>query len=235
MRPYWVPHVRIAFGGTFGTPNVLESWSNTIRYMESGGLAPTRDQLNAWNNAAWENLVTWFTSPEAMIGGGTRLTWIKTNFILQTGKQRDVNTVLREEPGGPMVGGDSPPWSQTYVLTHRTGLKRGRAHSGRIFPPAVRAVPAGGTPYISTANADGMATVWAAALRAMAASGNGAVVGSDWYPAVISPGDLDKPAPASESKFQKITGVVCDRVPDVMHSRTRQVPRNEGALKPIVP
>ena len=194
------------------------------------------DLLVAANEAAWTSVSNWLTSPEAKIGGGTRLTWIKTNHILMTGKQRDVNTVQKEVPLGPLNGTASVPWYQTVVLTHRTALARGRAHSGRIYPPAVNAAVAAGTPYISEADANGMATAWASCLSSLAVVLNdhaeGATI-SDWFPAVISPGDLDAAPPVSECKFQEITGVVCDRVPDVMHSRTKSVPRLEGSLKPL--
>lgn len=236
MAPYWLPHVRLAFGGTLGTQG-FETWSNTLRFMEGDGLEPTRDSLVTTAAALQTPLSTWIGAAGSLIGSSAKMTWIKLNFIKSDGKQRDVDTVLHQWAG--MNGGvasSGAPWYQTYALTHRTPAQRGRAHAGRIFPPVVSAYVTPGEPYVSTTIANGMATSWATCInsvRGVLNSNLGGAVTKMWFPVVMSPGDTDKPGAAATCVYQPITGVVADRVPDVQHRRTKQVPRAEGAVQAV--
>jgi hypothetical protein len=97
----------------------------------------------------------------------------------------------------------------------------------------------GETPYIQATVADGMASAFATCLSDLCTemadflvAGQGVL--SYITPAVASAGD------GAEGSFKApllvpITGVVCDRVGDVQHRRTRQVTRLEGALAGVTP
>jgi hypothetical protein len=126
---------------------------------------------------------------------------------------------------------EHPPWYQTYVITFRTAVGRGRAHAGRIYPPL--AGPHGlaaGSPYIAAADATAMATAAAAFLSSCADrlhQVRGLTSVDYAHPVVVSPGSHQK---GTQPLAYDITGCEVDRVPDVMHSRTRQVPRAAPAV-----
>lgn len=234
MRPYWLPHVRLAFGGGLGNPSI-ENWTNSVRFLEQDGFLPDRDHLEETLDDLWPKLVTWFSASDSLIGQGVYLSWAKLNVVNADGKQRDINTVLTEQtPVGS--GGQGVSWNTTIALTHRTARNRGRGANGRIFPPAIYAPVSGSTGLISANDASRMATSWRDFLVGAESSLNdhGAQTGAqEWHATVISPGDLDGTGDARNSMFGYITGVVADRVPDVQHRRTKSIPRSEGTLAPM--
>lgn len=246
MSLVWFPHLRMSFGGHLGTPGV-DNWSNTVRFVSQGLIddgdldaAPSRDELEDAVEALWTPLSIWFNNANSSIANCAHLDWVKLNLIKPDGKQRDVNTVLKDDATVAGGSGQSVPWYQTVALTHRTALARGRAHAGRIYPPAVTAPVETQTPYISANQANGMAKSWAnslfdimAAIVSPGALGNGR---TDWKPAVLAAGNTAPPTgPATSPLWQAITAVVADRVPDVQHRRTRQVPRSEGNPQAFAP
>lgn len=131
-----VPHLRLSWGGTLGVPPV-EIWTNTLKWANDQSQAPDAGALESALLAIKAPLTTWFKSSAAQIGLNAALTWIKLNYIQANGLQRDVNTVQQDVTAtvGATTFVNSPIWIQSYALTLRTGLKRGRGHAGRIFPP----------------------------------------------------------------------------------------------------
>lgn len=239
--PTYLPHLKLEIGGTLGTP-ALDIWSNTVRFKleddddpEVGSQLPGPDQLAAALFVMGPEIIAWWANTDGAIGAGASITYAKFNAILATGKQRDVATVRIEFPPqtGPL-GSNLPPWYQTVALTMRTEKSRGRAHSGRIYPPTICLGMPQASPYMSAPTAGLMAANFAAALDRW--SSKIATIGSptttECYPVIASPLTTIGPNPGP-ALLQRVTGVVCDRVPDVQHRRTNRVPRLEGTLAPV--
>lgn len=229
MATSYVPHLRLSFGGTLGD-SVQEIWSNTVRFNVIG-TPPTREQLETACNALVPVTKAWFQSQSAKIHAEAKLTWIKLNWVGADGKQRDSETVLADVVP-PASGQDltpAPPYYQTFAITLRTRVSRGRGHSGRIFPPMVALNAVSGTPYTTAAAATGMATTFIQFLRDARFA-----MGEVWQdqgvglpdPAVFSAGSTT--APVRAPLMNLIISAVVDRVPDVQHRRTNRVPRSEG-------
>lgn len=231
----WTPHYRVSWGGSLGNP-AAEVWTNTLRFrsdqdvLGQGGPVLDHDGLQDVANSLVPILSGWMTDAAANIGSAARFEWVKCNWVNSAGLQPDQDTIIAEaNPGVAGTGTGGTPWLVSYALTLRTAVARGRAHAGRIYPPVPGAFLEPGTPYIGLASATGMATAFARIIYAMQEAFNASTAWNDpdVHAIVASPGDsaIGKPA-----LYQQITGVVCDRVTDVMHSRNRQVPRSEGAL-----
>lgn len=236
MAKTWRPHLKLAFGGGLGNPTV-EQWTCGIRFVENENSAPTRPQLVAAAAAVWTPLSAWMLRPESVIGNAAVLEWVKLNWILATGRQRDVETVLYENEGIRGARMTPVPWYQTQVLTFRTPVSRGRAHAGRIFPPVSGTSPATTlTPYCAEGDASVQASSGATMIEDVVSAMQAALTAAGYgdsatlFAAVVSPGDT---AQGTTSIAQPISGVVVDRVADVQHRRTRQVERAEGTLAPV--
>lgn len=239
----WPPHLRLTFGGTIGQPP-LETWSNTVRFHFGGfldgtpiigttGREPDRDELQAMAVALGPAVAAWLQDPAANISVNAGLTWLKLNWVKADGKQRDSDTPMIEWPA-QQAGGSKAlnfPWYVTHCLTLRSGAKRGRAHAGRIFPPmAYPGMADVGSPYITEQKATDMATAFARALHNFETqidSVTPATLVDKPHAIIVSPGNSQK---GTQPLTANIVGVTCDRVPDVMHSRTNSVARAEGAL-----
>lgn len=240
----WLRHIKLQFGGTLGTPAV-EEWSNTLRFKMNP--APfdtdptaqsqimTGPELEDALEAIEPILAGWFRSGAVRINQVAQLRWAKLNMINEAGKQWDQNTHLRE--WAPVVGGStfqSVPWYQTQALTMRTEKQRGRAHSGRIFPPCVDANPQGLTPYVDPTVAQGMAAQFAGLLSniSQALADTALAPNVDVRPVIASPATSSGPNPGP-ALLQAVVGVVVDRIPDVQHRRTNRIPRLESNLAPV--
>lgn len=233
------PHLRLSWGGDIGVPAV-EQWANSIRLVDfTDGNFPTPDQLQIACNAAAVPIQTWFTSVAMLISSSVRLAWCKLNILDEYGHQPPY-TIRHDFPAGVFGPSNAPcDWNQTYAITFRTKLARGRAHAGRIFPPVVTANPEGKTPYISAGDSSNLAAVTGMLLNDITKEVNTAIAAnqnpnfpnaSTYVPAVVSPGIRSK---GTAEVRQQILSVVVDRVPDVQHRRTAQVSRNEGQPYPI--
>jgi hypothetical protein len=230
MVATWNPHLRLTYGGTLGDAPPTEVWSNTVKW-HCQGFEPGRAQLLAGAQAAAVPLAAWFSGSAAKIHRSAHLNFVKLNWVQASGKQRDTDTVLFDI--SPATNGGSntqtPPFYQSFAVTLRTSQKRGRAHAGRVFPPmVVLDNPDAGTPYASTTAVGGMATAYVVMLRAVRtalATAFAVPGGGVPDPAVHSAGDsVTGVAPL----WLPITAAVVDRVPDVQHRRTKQIPRSEG-------
>ena len=229
MAATYLPHLRLSYGGVLGN-SVPEQWSNTLRWTVLGQ-PPSRDQLEAACDAVRSPLAAWFQRSDSGIHVQASLTWAKLNWILETGRQRDTETV--QSDFAPPVGGSrqepAPPYYQTFAVTFRTRVSRGRGHSGRVFPPMVVHLETNGTPYTTAASANAMASSYALLVRQARAA-----MGLIWQDsgvgvpilAVQSPGSST--APVRGALQSEIIATVVDRVPDVQHRRTNRVPRSEG-------
>lgn len=224
----WTPHVKVAWGGVLGTS--AEIWTNSLKFVF---LAPatilTVDQVNTINPLVWAALKTWFganggtSSVNSFIGREAQCHWLKINNVSSEGLQVSQQTNVYE--GTPFGGSDNNivPFYQSYAITLRTALKRGRSHAGRIFPPLVQPALPGDDGMCSAADATIMANTWMTCFKAMqSAIVTNSGVGSF---SVISPGNSEK---STLPIYQVITGAVVDRVPDVQHRRTNRLARAEG-------
>lgn len=223
-----VPHLRITWGGSIGNPAV-DQWSNGLAW-QLGPEAMSANELQVAADGCGIALNDWITSAGASIGSAVLLEWVKAVWVLSTGKNRDVNTAVFEL-NSPNARGNNPvnpSWNQAYAVTLRTALSRGRGHAGRIYPPLSGKNPAGTTPYLAEADANAMASAFATCIVAMRTAIGNAQNPPNSRPAtpvVVSRLTQDGRAPI----LTPITGCVVDRVADVIHARTNQVPRAEGA------
>lgn len=237
--------MRLSFGGTLGVP-AIETWSNTLRFHFGGiwtgvpvigveGYEPDRDQLQDMCNQAGGAIGDWMSNASANINQNAIATWCKLNWIKADGTQRDVNTVVTDFTPVPGASALAGPWSTTSVVTLRTAVARGRAHSGRIYPPMTWGGPFGNgaSPYIPAGKADDIAAAAAAMISSLATRISDVIdvpAVDVAHPVVISPGSHLK---GTTPLAYDVISCVVDRVPDVMHSRTRNVPRLEGLTAPI--
>lgn len=239
--PTYLRHLKLQFGGTLGVPAV-EIWSCTINFKantDDSAIVPSVDfsssQLDAALGLLNAPLQAWVNSTEARLSNLAKLEWAKLNQIEPDGKQRDLNT-HRIDTGS--VSGriqSTVPFYQTQVLTFRTNRSRGRGHSGRIFPPAVVVEMGATSPYTSASSATDMATAGATMLNGIAdaiQTARGAGDATPVYPVVATPLPT-KIGDNTPAMLVRIDRVVVDRVPDVMHSRTRAVARAEGGGSPV--
>lgn len=235
MVATYVPHMRMTLGGRLGTATP-EIWTNTVNWGTLN-LVPSPQQLQAACDAIAPAAIAWFTRVDTSIHQAAVLEYVKLNWILATGKQRDPNTVFTDTPDTPGArNGQAPPYFQTAAVTFRTRLRRGRGHVGRVFPPLIVTLPDNvdpNSPYFNIGQAGNMASSYrnflVAARTAIATAWGGQPVPD---PIVISAGDsVTGTAPSATL----ITGCVVDRVPDVQHRRTNRVPRSEGALALLDP
>lgn len=223
----WTPHLKVSWGGTLGT-GTKEVWTNSIRFLYlAAGFVPSEAQLTVADAGVWAALQNWFGDTSAgsssFIGEDAHLAWLKMNSIDVNGLQ--VSQATHQYDPAPQAGLNlnTVPFYQTYAITLRTALKRGRAHSGRIFPPLVEPVVEVGTGMCTTQSATAMANSFATCLKAMTtALVTASQVGSF---AVLSPGNTTK---GQLPLATVITSTVVDRVPDVQHRRTNRLPRAEG-------
>jgi len=217
-------------GGTMGTAAISEEWSNTVRWKTIGA-EPTLGTIQDACTRLVPVVSGWMARGASMISGAALARYVKLNWINEQGLQRDVNTVVADffAPGGGSHVTDVPPFYQTFAITLRTRLNRGRTHAGRVYPPLVIHTAAeAGSPYTSGDAAAGQATSFIEFLRAARAAIGVAFQTQGLEtpdPAVFSPGNELK---GTQPMWSPIISAVVDRVPDVQHRRTRQIPRSEG-------
>jgi hypothetical protein len=228
----WIPHLKIQIGGTIGIPQV-EIWSNSVRFRIAGG-APTPAQLQAIAAACGPSVSSWIARGSSAISKAVIGTYVKAVWVQANGKQRDANTAQFDLPAATSTGtnANDTDWATTYCATFRTAVKRGRAHSGRIYPPVAGNGPQGTLPYCADGDAAAMANS-AAVLLTNLDGQIATVLGvaeAGTAPAVFSPGSaLRGTAPLSND----IIAVVVDQVADIMHSRTNRIPRKESAPQAV--
>ena len=226
----WVEHLQISWGGTLGT-GTKEIWANGMRMVFGGGFVPTPAQLDSYLAPIQTAVSTWVGSNSnnqgghAFISSEAHLTWVKANYILASGLQRDQSTHVLDFAA---VNGGNPancPWYQTLAVTMRSAVNRGRTHAGRIYPPLVALGPDVNTGYFATADVNLFNDAAGNLIQdlnttiSQAAPGIGRISN-------LSPGDSTK---GTVPLFAHVTHVTTDRVPDVQHRRTNRLQRSEVA------
>lgn len=221
-----VPHMRLSWGGSLGIPAV-EIWSNGLAFRV-GPEAPSAAELQAVADAAANPIQDFVTNVNAQIGSAVSLEWVKAVWLLNNGRQRDTNTAMHDYPTPFPRGAKStnPIWEQSYCVTLRTALNRGRGHAGRIYLPLAGPNPEGTTPYAPASYADNLAALYATFDGQLHTAINGVLPGTGRvaHSAISSRGTVDNPVPL----LTNITGCVVDRVPDVQRRRVNRVQRLEG-------
>jgi hypothetical protein len=234
MTLTWTPHLRLQWGGSLGTPP-LDIFSNTIRYAYgTSGASPSAASLKAAATAVMTDLTQWFVDSDSKIGQAANLEYLKVTHVLSNGKQRDAvvaEATLPTAAHGANVS-TTPIWEQSYCLTLRTNVPKGRASNGRIFPPLSGPPPAANSPYCGDADAAAMASRFATFLTNASHSIQNTVEagGAHGFFAVFSPGDSTK---GTSPLFNYYKKVACDEVADIQHRRVNRVPRKEAAVATI--
>lgn len=139
------PHALIQFGGTLDTlSGPAEIWACGIR-VEIG--APDGHFLKdpgAYATAIGPKIATWFSTPSSGMHNGAQCTFVKVNNIKPDGTYQDATT---HQAALSARGGVSPtapaPAFCSLAYTWETGLTRGHAHRGRIYPPNYAYAPSG--------------------------------------------------------------------------------------------
>lgn len=203
MAPVNVLH-RLTFGGRLFDS---ESWSCTL-HIDANEILP--HPASAFQTA----LAAWMSRVETMNSVAARLDFIKFNrvtaFALPNGKksmryaENDTNQHLQND----MAVGVQPIGigQDTLCVSLRTGIARGRASHGRIYPPSGRFMPDsdGRVPVATANNAAGSAATLIRDLNAVVAgAGTASVV------VFSNVGQL----------VENVQSVRCGRVVDTMRSR----------------
>lgn len=230
MAKVWDPHLLIAFGGSLGSP-AQDVWTNTLKALvyEPDGVTRTVLDVDEQDEILPQlaALVTEFIHPTdgtpQMISSAVSLGWVKANMIASTGLYMYPTTSVYDVTGvagGVTTGAD---WRVSLVPTLLTAKARGKAHSGRFYPPVVVPTMASGTsPYVTTAQAQAMANK----AYELAVSGIGGITltsGKTLVTHIFSPGETSV---GLEPVANMVIAVEVDRVPDTQRRRTNRVPRN---------
>lgn len=225
------PHLSFAFGGTLGTP-ALEIWSCSLKlvHLDAGDPAviPFADQetlLQEYKTAA----VTWFTAASASISQTAKMTWAKLNSIGANGKYFYPNTTVDDFTGPQGAMATIVDWRQSLCITMRGASSRGKASTGRFYPPTVGLNPETvNTPYISSSSATTYAGAAKTFLDALnAADITGTSLTSAPFVALVAGADTSKPG--SAKVWNQVTYIEVDRVNDSQRRRTNSVARNAVA------
>lgn len=226
------PHLVLTWGGTLGTPQ-QDEWSNTLRLVAPDDPHPSPEALTAAAEALQPLLTAWFQSDGSKIGRAATVNFIKLNPVDEYNHQFPGATIRHDFTAAVegLVTNPLVPWHQTYALTLRTKVGRGRASKGRIFPPVVAIQPELGSPYCAAAASSAAATAFAVFLDAAQAAIATAINGVDaelydFHFCIISVGDRSKGQIGLDGI---ISSVEMDRVADVQHRRTNAVARSIGA------
>lgn len=226
-----LPHLRLSWGGTLGDA-AQDIWSNALNWRIGGGSSASAEELEAIAVAVAPFLKTFVTGMPFDVSPAVAIRWVKAVWVLNTGKQRDQNTAIYDLPQIGRGIGSAKIWEQTYALTLRTALKRGRGHAGRIFPPISGPQPTGQSPYAALEFASDAAATYAAGIKATRDAINGILQGParPAFLTVVSRGTATNPVPL----LTDVTSVVMDRVADIQHRRVNRVVRAEGATASIL-
>lgn len=129
----YIPHYLVEFGGNW--TETEEVWACTIRgnpYIGESGFDP-----DTWLGDVQGPLASWFAAGSSFINSHANLTYLKCNPIGADGKYSDPTTHAHFY-GLPYPHGANDPACPGFidlVYSFGTGLKRGRAHAGRMYPP----------------------------------------------------------------------------------------------------
>lgn len=223
--PY-TPHTLFAFGGQLAEPvGRAEVWECGIRGLDHNTQGPVPDgQLDAW--VAWyaTKLQNWFTDQNALQSSGASLQYLKINNINAAGKYANPGNTHLHDFGSGVVGHQAPtlPNFLSIVYTWETGLTRGRAHRGRMYPPNGVSPFSGG--MINSAEAGNHAQAAKLFIQNVLYTGASAPFEDYLEPQVFS---------RLDGSHHPITGVSCDTIIDVQRRRKNQAVGTRTAIVPV--
>jgi hypothetical protein len=132
-----IQHQLLTIGGPlFGL--TAERWSIGLRFT---GFSPPGTPPQARVDACEAPIRTWFTNPSSYIASNHSVDLIKLAPIDVTGLYPAGQSAVIKVPSPAMIGGGaggSQPPQCTLVMSLITGVPRGRAHIGRVYPPPLR-------------------------------------------------------------------------------------------------
>jgi hypothetical protein len=200
---YSDPFLRVVASGTAWGGSEIWSCSWTLTHT---GFTTVEQPDPAGYAAAVVN--SWWGNSGNHIASHAKLTLVKANLVGEDGHYVDPRqTHFVEYVSGIAAAGGSAdllPPQCTLAVTTVTGSKRGPAHAGRWFPPALSS-SIGTDGLVPIATATDIATVSARFINALDA------VDPDWKPAVVSK--------VGTGWGQEITGVRVGRVVDTQRRR----------------
>lgn len=184
MVAMYTPHVLLNLSGPLGPQ---EEWSTGCRYIAPAGLIPTQAQLQELCDDTADDFATQWVKAAGHIGATAGLKTIKINAINPDGKYRDPITA-RHDFQTAIYGPDSPsmPDFNAISLTLGTGYNRGRAHSGRMYPPNYGVPLASASPPKIAAQQQGELGIWLKDLLQIIVDGVGGIQLNLLRPAVCS-------------------------------------------------
>lgn len=214
-------HVLVEFGGQLidnGTAD--EIWACGVRCIDanSGGYTADPDEaLNVMHQA----LAEWFAAPASGMSVRSTLTYLKINNINAAGHYAS-NETHAYYWGTPVPGGanQAAPAFCSVAMTWETGVTRGLAARGRIYPPNFTEAPNGSN--ISAAGRDRVRDAGYALLHDVIAGTTRAGDTEDMLvPSVVSG--------VGAGAHRPIIAVTCDDVYDVQRRRKNQTKSTRSA------
>jgi hypothetical protein len=221
------PHMALVWGGTLGTP-AQEEWSCSMKLMYFSGGVPTTvpyDDQEPLLNIYQPLLVTWFTAAATKINAGAKMTFAKLNSIGEDGKYVYPNTTVMDFTGPTGASSTAVDWRQSLAITMRGESQRGKASTGRFYPPLVALNPEiASNPYVSVTEA----TAYMGTAKTLLDSINAADVSGTSLsspPQVVLVGPRDTTKVGSVKVWNLVTYIEVDRVNDSQRRRTNRVAR----------
>lgn len=211
----YTPHTLVSFGGTLNGVTGKDQWQCGIRGGSFNNPAQAFGNSDAFIAALYTDLGTWFALNTNKMCSDATLDWLKINDIGPNGKY--VENITHRHDYAPLIAGGAvtkgAPAYMSIAYTWETGLKRGLAHRGRIFPPNTGYSVSKGS-EISSADAAAAAAVGETLLSKIVNASDTAMTGTDRFsPSVYS---------AKDGSYHRITGVSCDQLYDEQHRRKEQ-------------
>ena len=227
-----IPHLKLVFGGTIGTP-ANEIWACSLNLVR--GIAgapdnfPTADQSEEDMDAISDADLATAAAGAVKTALSTFVTaygnapfvmdFIKLNVFDATDHQRAGNTVVANFAGVAGSFGAPIPWSTAVVLEHRTSTKsRGLATHGRISFPATGAISAQTGAWTTVGNNKTLAQMsadYATCLEAL----SGALGGAPLRPAIL----YTSTSAAKPASGATIDSVFASSIPGEVRSRQSQL------------
>lgn len=206
------PHTLVAFvGGWSPAALASEVWQFGIRVSVGGPAGYYVSDCQAYADAIATAVSTWFSSASNFMSNQAVLKSIKVNNINPSGHYVDPTT-HQHDFATPVAGGVASSWTcfNTVAISFTTAIARGRAHTGRIYPP-VTGLALADPGHLSTAAQSALVTTGKALLSIL--------LRNDASGHLVSP-VIESRVDASS---QPIIGVRVGSVPDVQRRRKAQL------------
>jgi hypothetical protein len=213
----YTPHLLVAFGGVWDD-QPGEVWECTLRGLVQSGDDPAAFDSDAYLASVAPSLSTWFSGGVALMAGHAQLKWLKCNAINATGHYTHPTTSVFDYSGTILGSGGSlvTPGFCSLAYTWETGIARGRAHRGRMYPPNSWPLA---TPFtVSAANANSNGAAGAALLHALDNGASG-IATQEINFGIFS---------ALDASHHNIVACTSDNIFDVQRRRKNRVPSVRG-------